>query len=166
MCVFQVDCAERTSELENINSQLQKAKHDGVTAVDKLRKCEEDLSHIKEKNAQLSDEILSKSRQITALENGAKTGGVGGALRKTSLPAGPASMASVAESKLVADLRKQVADLEQKVASSSGSGLVNGGARKKSVKFAEAVSTTNARCHHSPNFFNKCFYLGVVSSNY
>ena len=146
---------------------MQKAKHDGVTAVDKLRKCEEDLSHIKEKNAQLSDEILSKSRQITALENGAKTGGVGGALRKTSLPAGPASMASVAESKLVADLRKQVADLEQKVASSSGSGLVNGGgARKKSVKFAGAVSTTNARCHHSPNFFNKCFYLGVVSSNY
>ena len=128
-----------------------------MTAVDKLRKCEEDLSHIKEKNAQLSDEILSKSRQITALENGAKTGGVGGALRKTSLPAGPTSMASVSESKLVADLRKQVAELEQKVASSPGSGLDNGGARKKSVKFAEAVSTANARSHHKTFSTNGSF---------
>ena len=35
---LQVDCAERTSELENLNSQLQKAKHDGNTAVEKLKK--------------------------------------------------------------------------------------------------------------------------------
>ena len=135
-----MDCAERTSELENINSQLQKAKHDGVTAVEKLKKCEEDLSHIKEKNAQLSDEILSKSRQIAAMENSNK----GGAIRKTSLPAGP--MSSAAESKTVADLRKQVADLEQKVAASaSGSNAVGGGAKKKSVKFAEVPVTTDSR---------------------
>ena len=133
-----MDCAERTSELENINSQLQKAKHDGVTAVEKLKKCEEDLSHIKEKNAQLSDEILSKSRQIAAMENSNK-----GAIRKTSLPAGP--MSSAAESKTVADLRKQVADLEQKVAAASSGNAVGGGAKKKSVKFAEVPVSTDSR---------------------
>ena len=38
-------------------------------AVGKLKKAEEDLGQIKEKNIQLSDELLSKSRQLTALEN-------------------------------------------------------------------------------------------------
>ena len=126
---LQVDCAERTSELENLNSQLQKAKHDGNTAVEKLKKSEDDLAQIKEKNAQLSDELLSKSRQIAAIENG----GQKGAIRKTSLPAAPAAAAMMnhgSESKLVADLRKQIADLEQKAAS---------GTKKKSVKFAETV---------------------------
>merc|ERR1712242_466788 len=79
---LQNDCPERTSELENVTSQLQKSKHDGNSAVEKLKKCEEDLAQIKEKNAQLSDELLSKSRQITAIENNNK-----GALRKTSAPA-------------------------------------------------------------------------------
>ena len=42
---------------------------DGCVAVGKLKKAEEDLGQIKEKNIQLSDELLSKSRQLTALEN-------------------------------------------------------------------------------------------------
>ena len=62
--VLQNDCAERTSELEKFNSQLQKAKLDGNSAVEKLKKTEEDLAQIKEKNAQLSDELLNKSRQV------------------------------------------------------------------------------------------------------
>merc|ERR1712083_979411 len=41
--VLQNDCAERTSELEKFNSQLQKAKVDGNCAVEKLKKTEEDL---------------------------------------------------------------------------------------------------------------------------
>ena len=61
---LQSDCTERTSELERINSQLQKAKVDGNAAVEKLKKTEEDLANIKEKNAQLSDELLNKSRQV------------------------------------------------------------------------------------------------------
>ena len=61
---LQSDCSERTSEVERINSQLQKAKVDGNTAVEKLKKTEEDLANIKEKNAQLSDELLNKSRQV------------------------------------------------------------------------------------------------------
>ena len=63
---LQSDCTERTSELERINSQLQKAKVDGNSAVEKLKKAEEDLAAIKEKNAQLSDELLNKSRQVIA----------------------------------------------------------------------------------------------------
>ena len=62
---LQSDCSERTSEVERINSQLQKAKVDGNTAVEKLKKTEEDLANIKEKNAQLSDELLNKSRQVS-----------------------------------------------------------------------------------------------------
>ena len=61
---LQSDCSERTSEVERINSQLQKAKVDGNAAVEKLKKTEEDLANIKEKNAQLSDELLNKSRQV------------------------------------------------------------------------------------------------------
>lgn len=37
--------------------------------MEKLKRQEEDLSAIKEKNAQLSDELLNKSRQIKVLEN-------------------------------------------------------------------------------------------------
>ena len=61
---LQSDCTERTSELERVNSQLQKAKLDGNAAVEKLKKTDEDLAQIKEKNAQLSDELLKKSRQV------------------------------------------------------------------------------------------------------
>jgi hypothetical protein len=43
---------------------LQKAKADGNAAVEKLKKSEENLAQIKEKNAQLSDELLNKSRQV------------------------------------------------------------------------------------------------------
>ena len=35
---LQNDCSERTSELENVTSQLQKSKHDGNSAVEKLKK--------------------------------------------------------------------------------------------------------------------------------
>ena len=59
------DLSERTSELERVSSQCQKAKLDGNTAVEKLKKTEDDLAQIKEKNAQLSDELLKKSRQVT-----------------------------------------------------------------------------------------------------
>ena len=65
---LQSDCSERTSEVERINSQLQKAKVDGNAAVEKLKKTEEDLANIKEKNAQLSDELLNKSRQVNLTE--------------------------------------------------------------------------------------------------
>jgi hypothetical protein len=47
-----------------LSSQLQKAKADGNAAVEKLKKSEENLAQIKEKNAQLSDELLNKSRQV------------------------------------------------------------------------------------------------------
>ena len=61
---LQNDYADKTSELERINSQYQKAKVDGNAAVEKLKKADEDLAQIKEKNAQLSDELLNKSRQV------------------------------------------------------------------------------------------------------
>ena len=61
---LQSDLSERTSEFERVNSQYQKAKLDGSSAVEKLKKNEDDLAQIKEKNAQLSDELLKKSRQV------------------------------------------------------------------------------------------------------
>ena len=61
---LQSDLSDRTSELERVNSQFQKAKLDGSSAVEKLKKNEDDLAQIKEKNAQLSDELLKKSRQV------------------------------------------------------------------------------------------------------
>ena len=63
---LQSDLSDRTSELERVNSQFQKAKLDGSSAVEKLKKNEDDLAQIKEKNAQLSDELLKKSRQVLA----------------------------------------------------------------------------------------------------
>ena len=65
---LQSDLSERTSEYERVNSQFQKAKLDGSTAVEKLKKNEEDLAQIKEKNAQLSDELLKKSRQVNLIK--------------------------------------------------------------------------------------------------
>merc|ERR1712002_1438566 len=46
-----------------------RSKTDCNTAVEKLRKSESELSQIKEKNAQLSDELLNKSRLIAGMEN-------------------------------------------------------------------------------------------------
>jgi len=71
---MQSDMAERTSEIENLNSQLHKAKQDSNNAVEKLKKVEDDLAQIKEKNAQLSDELLNRSRHITAIENSSGSG--------------------------------------------------------------------------------------------
>merc|ERR1712002_907613 len=51
-----------------------RSKTDCNTAVEKLRKSESELCQIKEKNAQLSDELLNKSRVIAGLENGASQG--------------------------------------------------------------------------------------------
>jgi predicted nucleic acid-binding Zn-ribbon protein len=46
---LQSDLSERTSEFERVNSQYQKAKLDGSSAVEKLKKNEDDLAQIKEK---------------------------------------------------------------------------------------------------------------------
>jgi myosin heavy subunit len=117
---LQADCNDRTSELERLSSQLQKAKHDGNTAVEKLKKAEDNLGQIKEKNAQLSDELLNKSRQLAVLENSAPT---------------PTS------GKTTVELERQVEELKRQLAdAAAGNGtavaVAGGGARKKSVKFA------------------------------
>ena len=117
---LQADWNDRTMELERLNSQLQKSKQDGSAAVEKLKKAEESLAQIKEKNAQLSDELLNKSRQIAAIEN---SGGKPGS-----------------------ELEKQVEDLKRQLAEATSGGS-SGGARKKSVKFAAepetVISTTS-----------------------
>ena len=84
-------------------------------AVGKLKKTEEDLGQIKEKNIQLSDELLSKSRQLTALENKQKD--------------------EVSE---VTGLRAKVADLTSKLSSKTAATSEVNGAKKKSVSFAVA----------------------------
>ena len=81
----------------------------------KLKKTEEDLGQIKEKNIQLSDELLSKSRQLTALENKQKD--------------------EVSE---VTGLRAKVADLTSKLSSKAAATSEVNGAKKKSVSFAVA----------------------------
>merc|ERR1712123_37277 len=68
---LQKDFESRTSEIEKLQSTLSRSKTDCNTAVEKLRKSESELCQIKEKNAQLSDELLNKSRVIVGLENGA-----------------------------------------------------------------------------------------------
>merc|ERR1711892_1235533 len=68
---LQKDFESRSSEIEKLTSQLSRSKTDCNTAVEKLRKSESELCQIKEKNAQLSDELLNKSRVIVGLENGA-----------------------------------------------------------------------------------------------
>ena len=68
---LQKDFESRTSEIEKLQSTLSRSKTDCNTAVEKLRKSESELCQIKEKNAQLSDELLNKSRVIAGLENGA-----------------------------------------------------------------------------------------------
>merc|ERR1712223_2051624 len=67
---LQKDYESRTGEIEKLTSQLSRAKADSNSAVEKLRRSESELSQIKEKNAQLSDELLNKSRRIAGLENG------------------------------------------------------------------------------------------------
>merc|ERR1719244_1775447 len=68
---LQKDFEARTSEIEKLQSTLSRSKTDCNAAVEKLRKSESELCQIKEKNAQLSDELLNKSRVIAGLENGA-----------------------------------------------------------------------------------------------
>ena len=136
---LQTDISEHTSELENVTSQLQKSKHDGNLAVEKLKKSEDELALIKEKNAQLSDELLSKSRQITATENTNK-----GALRKTSAPAMTSNI-SKPEGKVIEELRKEIVALNRKIELAAKPPLGNvGGAKKKSVKFAAEPETVIA----------------------
>lgn len=67
---LQKDFESRTSEIEKLQSTLSRSKTDCNAAVEKLRKSESELCQIKEKNAQLSDELLNKSRVIVGLENG------------------------------------------------------------------------------------------------
>ncbi|TRY74800.1 hypothetical protein TCAL_07117 [Tigriopus californicus] len=112
---LQNDFGERTSELECLNSQLQKAKVDGGSAVEKLKKTEDDLAHIKEKNAQLSDELLNKSRQMTAFENQVK--GSMGAI---------SNEATKAMEQKIKDLQKKLDEAVTKKPPTE---------RKKSVKF-------------------------------
>ena len=95
---LQKDYESRTGEIEKLTSQLNRAKADSNTAVEKLRKSESDLSQIKEKNAQLSDELLNKSRVIAGMENGG-----GGDTR---------------------ELQRQVDDLKKKVAEGQGGAKV------------------------------------------
>ena len=89
-------------------------------AVGKLQKSEEGLGQIKEKNIQLSDELLSKSRQLTALENRQKD--------------------EVSE---VCGLKAKVADLTSKLSKAATTSEVGGatGGKKKSVSFAVAPSS-------------------------
>merc|ERR1719323_2850794 len=70
---LQKDFEARTAEIEKLTSQLTRSKTDCNTAVEKLRVCESELGQIKEKNAQLSDELLNKSRVIVGMENGGNT---------------------------------------------------------------------------------------------
>merc|ERR1719273_2849282 len=91
---LQKDYESRTGEIEKLTSQLSRAKADSNSAVEKLRRSESELSQIKEKNAQLSDELLNKSRRIAGLENGG--GGHGG--------------------QDAAELQRQVDDLKKKLA--------------------------------------------------
>ena len=101
------DLESRTAEIERLTSQLSRSKTDCSSAVEKLRKSESELSQIKEKNAQLSDELLNKSRTITAMENSGRSG-----FTNTS-----------------DDLQRQVEDLKRKLAEAATS------KPKKSVKF-------------------------------
>lgn len=106
---LQKDLESRTSEIEKLTSQLSRSKTDCNSAVEKLRISESDLGQIKEKNAQLSDELLNKSRTITAMEN-CRPG---------------------TSSKQVEDLQIQVDELKRKLADAQSS------KPKKSVKFTD-----------------------------
>ena len=95
---------------------------DGCVAVGKLKKTEEDLGQIKEKNIQLSDELLSKSRQLTALENRQKD--------------------EVSE---VTGLRAKVSELTSKLSKATSevaAAAAVGGGKKKSVSFAVSSSSS------------------------
>jgi DNA repair exonuclease SbcCD ATPase subunit len=104
------DLESKTAEIEKLTSQLARSKTDCSAAVEKLRKSESELSQIKEKNAQLSDELLNKSRTITAMENSGRSG---------------SSMGGGSE-----DLHRQVEDLKRKLAEAAST------KPKKSVKFS------------------------------
>ena len=110
---IQKDLESRTAEIERLTSQLSRSKTDCNAAVERLRKSESELGQIKEKNAQLSDELLNKSRTITALENGAK----------------PSSTSSSGSSSSLSILEMEIEDLKRKLADAQSS------KPKKSVKF-------------------------------
>jgi len=105
---LQKDFETRTSEIEKLTSQLSRSKADCNSAVEKLRKSESELCQIKEKNAQLSDELLNKSRVIVGMENGSKQN-------------------SSTDQK---ELQRQVDELKKKLADAQN------GKPKKSVKFS------------------------------
>ena len=115
---IQKDLEARTAEIERLTSQLTRSKTDCNSAVEKLRKSESELCQIKEKNAQLSDELLNKSRTITAFENGAKP--------------------SSSNARNDATLEAQVEDLKRKLAEMQAS------KPKKSVKFNTEPEVLNS----------------------
>lgn len=112
------DLESRTAEIEKLTSQLNRSKTDCSSAVEKLRKSESELSQIKEKNAQLSDELLNKSRTITAMENSGRLG--------NSSSCNPSE-----------DLLRQVEDLKRRLAEAHSS------KPKKSVKFSAEPEILN-----------------------
>merc|ERR1712106_1012419 len=105
---LQKDFESRTSEIEKLQSTLSRSKTDCNTAVEKLRKSESELCQIKEKNAQLSDELLNKSRVIVGMENGSMQN-------------------SSSEQK---ELQRQVDDLKKKLTEAQN------GKKKKGVTFS------------------------------
>lgn len=105
---LQKDFESRSSEIEKLTSQLTRSKTDCNAAVEKLRKSESELCQIKEKNAQLSDELLNKSRVIVGMENGS--------MQNTSN-----------EQK---ELQRQVDDLKKKLSEAQN------GKKKKGVTFS------------------------------
>jgi len=105
---LQKDFESRSSEIEKLTSQLSRSKTDCNTAVEKLRKSESELCQIKEKNAQLSDELLNKSRVIVGMENGSMQN-------------------SSSEQK---ELQRQVDDLKKKLTEAQN------GKKKKGVTFS------------------------------
>jgi len=111
---LQKDFETKTADIERLTSQLNRAKSDSNNAVEKLRKSESELSEIKEKNAQLSDELLNKSRKIAGMENSGQSGSL--------------------EHK---ELQLQVDDLKKKLAEAKG------GKVKKSVKFSSEPEVSN-----------------------
>jgi chromosome segregation ATPase len=123
---LQSDLSERTSEFERVNSQYQKAKLDGSSAVEKLKKNEDDLAEIKEKNAQLSDELLKKSRQIAAIEHSSSS---------------PAAAASGDAQNKIQQLQQKCDELQRKLDAVPSSQATGGARSKKSVKFAMEPET-------------------------
>jgi predicted nucleic acid-binding Zn-ribbon protein len=116
---LQADFETKSTEMEGLTSQLTRSKSDCNSAVEKLRKSESDLGQIKEKNAQLSDELLNQSRKITILEN--------------TVPSSTGTTANgnnSNKSKEIEDLENKVKELTKKLCESEKASKP-----KKSVKF-------------------------------